>query len=349
LPGADWEPMPDADFNVSEDSVLIEGEISVGAIKKLRQRLDEKEPNEESGSVYTKENLYALPDFRALVALRHIVGFSRKLGLKSPLDPVLSYPLGVNVITLGEAMSAYQAFQDGFAYSTRGGENQLFVERIALRDGTVIWEDFLDREKVISEKTRFGLEAILGSVVEGGTGQQINRELRIAAGENKDVNLRLPAYGKTGTTNDYRNAAFLGFLSAPLGPGKGFDVASGFTIGVYGGFDDNQSMVRRGFKGTGSSVSIPAWIAMAKSVAAVQRFGDNADVLDLEVQATGEPSLFQEEKYQKYIVSRRTGLPVMGGDDASASTYVEDLSDELTGPEAVAAAAAIATVKIREE
>ena len=58
------------------------------------------------------------------------------------------------------------------------------------------------------------------------------------------------------------------------------------------GFDDNVSMLRKGFKGTGSSVAIPAWIAQARAVAEVDAFADRIDLLDLDIQATGQVPLF---------------------------------------------------------
>ncbi len=349
LPDTTWETVPDPNMATLDDSVFVQGEISVATLNRLRQKIAERNEDGE-GPSYTKENLFTSSDFRALVALRSIVAFSRKLGIHAPLEPVLAFPLGVNVISLGEAANAYQAFADGYAYKTKAGAPQLFVERVALRDGKVIYEDYLDREKIIDDKTRAGLEAILGEVVTGGTGQHIGRELRVQAGENGEVRLRIPAYGKTGTTNDYRNAAFLGFVAAPRGPGKGFDASVGTTMAVYAGFDDNRIMSRRGFKATGASAGIPAWLDMARAVCAVGEFAKNADVLDLEVQATGEPSMFQDEKYRKYIVSRRTGLVIAGSENENAaSAYTEDFSDEFSGPEAASTGAAVETVRIREE
>ncbi|MDB5103308.1 MAG: Peptidoglycan glycosyltransferase [Fibrobacteres bacterium] len=348
-PDSNWTPIGEPDPWLAGDSVLVEGEVGVGTIKRLAAKLDARGGDAPPG--YTKENLYASQDFRALAALRYIVKFSRKLGLTSPLDPVISYPLGVNVITLGEAVNAYQALKDGYTYKTKFGEPQLFIEKICLHDGTVIFEDYLDRDRVITERTRFGIEAILGSVVKGGTGQQIGRELKVPMGEKGGPELPLPAYGKTGTTNDYRNGAFLGFVSAPKGQNKGFDSQSGFAIGNYVGFDDNISMLRKGFKGTGSSVAIPAWIAEARAVAEIDAFADRIDMLDLDIQTSGQAPIFQAEKYAKFTVSKRTGLPIQQSDQQALQAqggYTEDLSDELAGA-AEPDPAIYTTVLIREE
>ncbi|HKP96144.1 MAG TPA: transglycosylase domain-containing protein [Fibrobacteria bacterium] len=349
-PDSAWTPIGEPDPWLAGDSLLVEGEIGIGTLKRLGAKLDAR--GEEAPPGYSKENLYASQDFRALAALRYIVAFSRKLGITSPLDPVISYPLGVNVITLGEAVNAYQALKDGYVYKTKFGEPQLFIEKICLHDGTVIFEDYLDRERVITERTRFGIEAILGSVIKGGTGQQIGRELKIPPGEKGGPELPLPAYGKTGTTNDYRNGAFLGFIAAPKGQNKGFDSQSGFAIGDYVGFDDNVSMLRKGFKGTGSSVAIPAWIAQARAVAEVDAFADRLDLLDLDIQATGQAPLFNQDKYARFVVSKRTGLPIQGADEQALQAmggYTEDLSDELAAGAGAVDMSAYTTVLIREE
>ncbi|MEO6097978.1 MAG: transglycosylase domain-containing protein [Fibrobacteria bacterium] len=360
-PDSNWTPIGEPDAWLTGDSVLVEGEVGIGTLKRISAKLEARGGAEPSG--YSKENLFASQDFRALAALRYIVKFSRKLGLTSPLDPVISYPLGVNVITLGEAVNAYQALKDGYTYKTKFGDPQLFIEKICLHDGTVIFEDYPDRERVITERTRFGIEAILGSVVKGGTGQQIDRDLKVPMGGKSGergersekgslAELTLPAFGKTGTTNDYRNGAFLGFIAAPKGQNKGFDAQSGYAIGNYVGFDDNVSMLHKGFKGTGSSVAIPAWIREARAIAEIDDFADRIDMLDLDIQASGQAPIFQAEKYAKYTVSKRTGLPIQPAEAAqgtSQGTYTEDLSDELPGGPEVADPSTYTTILIREE
>ncbi len=356
-PDTNWTPIAEPEAWVGGDSALVEGEVGVGTLKRIEAKLNAHNLDENSG--YTKENLFASQDFRALAALKYIVQFSRKLGITSALDPVISFPLGVNVITLGEAVNAYQALKDGYIYKSKMGEKQLFIEKICTNDGKVIYEDYLDREKVISDKTRFGIEAILGTVVKGGTGQQIGRELKVHLDPNQSkggTEMFIPAYGKTGTTNDYRNGAFIGFIASPRGSNKGFDSQEGYTIGDYVGFDDNVSMLRKGFKGTGSSVAIPAWIAQARSIASIDSFTQRVDLLDLDLQSTGQPPLFQQEKYIRYVVSKRTGLPINGADEealkAKSATYTEDLSDELMDNPGLgdpSAFSTFTTLLIREE
>ncbi len=138
----------------------------------------------------------------------------------------------------------------------------------------------------------------------------------------------VPAFGKTGTTNDYRNAAFFGYVAAPRDDGKGFDPAKGYVIGVYSGFDDNTAMTRRGFRGTGANAAVPAWLGIAQSLVKLKNFS----MPDSSISETGEAPLFEREKYTRHVVARRTGLPMAVG-DSSTPAYADDLADELDATE----------------
>jgi penicillin-binding protein 1A len=329
MPGRGWRPGSlDEARAAGDDALFLEGDLSLETLRALEERL---RPAEAPGDRYSRENLHASKDFRAQAALRYVTAFSRRLDIASPLDAVLSFPLGVNVITLGEAVNAYQVFQEGARYRTRFGQPQLYIEKILTADGRTIFEDYAEREEIIAERTRRMLEAILASVVRGGTGQRIGRELRMPLGRSggEAAMVAVPAYGKTGTTNDYRNAAFLGYLAAPKGQGKGFDPAAGYAIGVYTGFDDNRPMSRAGFRGTGASAAIPAWLGIARGIVKIKDYAGRVEVPDPGSAVAGEPPLFQREQYKMYNVSRRTGLPLSRPEDPG---YAEDLSDEL-GPE----------------
>ncbi len=323
-----WIPVPRDEITVHEDSLWFEGEVTWSTLTRIADALRKSEDMEQAAR-YTKENLFASPDFRALASLRYVVQFSRKLGMVSKLDPVLSFPLGVNSITLSEAANVYQAMQDGFVYRTKFGRRQLYIDKITTFEGQVIFQDQVEREQVITERTRYDLESILGSVVQGGTGQRIGKELKMPLGSEKGTWVAVPAYGKTGTTNDYRNAAFLGFLAAPKGLGKGFEASSGFTIATYTGFDDNTGMVRKGFRGTGASAAIPAWLGIAQSMVKLNDFSHRVDTLDLEALATGMAPQFQSENYKVYPVSRRTGLPATVSAIEDREGYAEDFSAEM--------------------
>ena len=91
---------------------------------------------------------------------------------------------------------------------------------------------------------------ILRNVVRHGTGR---RALALTAGGRQ-----LPVGGKTGTTNDFRNAAFLGF--APRWDAGSFRAEAGYAVGVYVGYDDNTPLVNGALRLAGSSGALPAWV-----------------------------------------------------------------------------------------
>ncbi|HLU69679.1 MAG TPA: transglycosylase domain-containing protein, partial [Fibrobacteria bacterium] len=177
IPARGWYAVPlEVTRGMDNASLFIEGEVSLETLNMLDERLDAPQPDAPR---YTRENLFASKDFRAQAALRYMAAFSRKIDIATPLDKVLSLPLGSNVITLGEAVNAYQVFQEGARYRTRFGHPQLYIEKILTPDGRTIFEDYPEPEQVLDDRTRFHIEAILASAVQGGTGQRIHRGLRI--------------------------------------------------------------------------------------------------------------------------------------------------------------------------
>jgi membrane peptidoglycan carboxypeptidase len=90
-----------------------------------------------------------------------------------------------------------------------------------------------------------------------------------------------PLLGKTGTANDYRNAAFLGFVPVLTPDQSGLGFQGGYTVGVYAGFDDNMPMVKGGFRVSGSLGALPAWSEIAQGLLDVEKIADRLDAVDL--------------------------------------------------------------------
>ena len=87
-------------------------------------------------------------------------------------------------------------------------------------------------------------------------------------------------------------------------------------------------------------------------MAEADAFADRIDLLDLDIQASGQAPLFNQEKYAKFVVSKRTGLPIQGADEQALQAqggYTEDLSDEISGNAGAVDLSAYTPVWIREE
>jgi len=176
----------------------------------------------------------ALALSRNLVAVRliRIVGpdlvvkYAYDLGIKSKLLPVVSLALGSCEVSLAELTQAFSTI------ANLGEEKSLImIRKIVNKDGTIIELNNPATEKKLPEQTCYLMVNLMRSVVDGGTGYEIRKFYKG------------PAAGKTGTTDNYSDAWFIGFTPH-------------YTAGVWVGFDDNKTI----FKGaTGGVVSAPIW------------------------------------------------------------------------------------------
>jgi penicillin-binding protein 1A len=159
------------------------------------------------------------------VGIKSVIDYAERFGVTSKLPPYLPVALGSAEITLLEQASAYSVFpNDGVRVSPR------YITRVTDYEGRVLEEDFPDVKDVISERTARIMTSMLREVVLHGTG--------IAAAK-----LPFPVAGKTGTTNDFTDAWFVGFTPT-------------MTCGVWVGFDEKKSL---GAKETGAHAALPIW------------------------------------------------------------------------------------------
>jgi penicillin-binding protein 1A len=173
-----------------------------------------------------------VPTVRLLekVGVPETIQYARKLGIRSPLTRYLPLALGSSVVTLSELTSAYAVFaNDG----VKAGP----VSIITITDNSsrVVYLHDTPPERVMKPETAYLVTNLLKGVIERGTGWKARE-------------LGRPAAGKTGTTNDYRDAWFIGYTP-------------GLVAGVWIGYDDQTSI---GQKETGSRAALPIWLAFMK-------------------------------------------------------------------------------------
>jgi penicillin-binding protein 1A len=159
------------------------------------------------------------------------VDYCRKFGLTSTIYPYLSLALGSFEVSLLEFVSAYTAFPN------KGVRiRPYFITRIEDREGNVLEEARVESEEVISPQTAYLVTSLMEGVILRGTAAPF-------AG-----NLGIPLAGKTGTTNDFSDAWFIGFSPS-------------LCAGVWVG---NESRVSLGDKQSGAVAALPAWVAFMK-------------------------------------------------------------------------------------
>jgi penicillin-binding protein 1A len=163
-----------------------------------------------------------------------VVDYAAQMGIKQKLNPVPSLAIGSCEVVPMEIISAYSAFPN------RGIRAEpYFINRITDKSGRVLEKTVVKEHQVISPQTAFLMTSMLGSVVCCGTAASI-------AG----LGFRRPAGGKTGTTNEYSDAWFIGFTPQ-------------ITTGVWTGVDERRSM---GHGVTGSAAAIPVWVDAMKEL-----------------------------------------------------------------------------------
>ncbi len=160
-----------------------------------------------------------------------VIAYARRLGLESPLPPYLAVAIGAAEATLVEMTSAYSV------YPNQGVRMRPYsVLKVTDREGNVLEENRPEPKDAIRADTAYVMTSLLRGVVQRGTAA------RAAA-------LNWPLGGKTGTTDDYTDAWFIGF-------------DPDITIGVWAGFDQKRTM---GPAGTGSDSALPIWIDIMKA------------------------------------------------------------------------------------
>jgi penicillin-binding protein 1A len=162
----------------------------------------------------------------AQVGIQNVIATARKFGVTSPLPPVLPLALGAAEITLQEQVAAFTSFpNDGIRVAPR------FITRVTDADGHTLEKNLPQVSDVINPATARTMVKLLQGVVQRGTSRAA-------------LVLNHPVGGKTGTTNDFTDAWFVGFSPS-------------LTCGVWIGYD---TKIPLGPKETGGAAALPVWI-----------------------------------------------------------------------------------------
>jgi penicillin-binding protein 1A len=186
------------------------------------------------------------------IGIKTVIDYAERFGVTARLPPYLPVALGSAEITLMEQTSAYSVFpNDGVRVIPR------YISKVTDYEGRVLEEDYPEVKDVISARTARIMTAMLHEVVMHGTG--------VAAAK-----LPFPAGGKTGTTNDFTDAWFVGFSPT-------------MTCGVWVGFDEKKSL---GEKETGARAALPIWMNFMTTAMAGKDPGQFQNAPDMPVNVT---------------------------------------------------------------
>lgn len=206
-------------------------------------------------------NLIAVRVVKELVPASEVKATANRMGINTNIRAVDAIALGTSEVYLLDVVNAYSAF------SNKGVLSQPFaITRVEDRYGNTIKEYYPIREEVLREESAYVMTSMLQTVMDAGTGGSARWR----------HNFYHPAGGKTGTTQNWTDAWFVGFSK---------QLAAGVWIGV----DDPR--VSLGEKQDGSRAALPAWakfMASAHDTLGLKQlpFERPSGVIDLEICAT---------------------------------------------------------------
>jgi penicillin-binding protein 1A len=166
------------------------------------------------------------------IGVDYAASYAMNMGITSPISRTLSLALGASGVTLQELVNAYGVLANAGKKVT-----PFFIKKIVDRTGNVFEETKVKSEQVIDPRIAFMTSYVMRDVVESGTGRRVK-------------SLGRPVAGKTGTTNDIRDAWFIGFTPSLI-------------AGVWIGFDQETTL---GKNEVGGRAAAPVWLYFMEKV-----------------------------------------------------------------------------------
>jgi penicillin-binding protein 1A len=238
-PGSSFKPIVFAaalETGFFPESVLVDEPISLAGTRKGKAWEPKNFDNLYYGAITLQTGLVQSRNIIAIkllqeVGIKRVVSLAKDLGITSKIKPDLTLALGSSEVSLLEMTGAYTAFANQGNYIP-----PLFIEKIIDRNGRILEKNTPRKIRVISEGTAHQMDQMLQQVIQQGTG-------KLARG------LKGVAAGKTGTTDRYMDAWFIGYTKD-------------FVAGVWVGHDRNMPL---GKNGSGGHVAAPIWLDFMKS------------------------------------------------------------------------------------
>jgi penicillin-binding protein 1A len=197
---------------------------------------------EHEADSYTLRQALIVSSNRAAAQLLQQVGtstaqyYARQLGITAPIPSLPSLALGTADVSLIDLTSAYGVFANNGTLVPH-----TFISRVEDASGELLWQAAPRAVPAVSPDTAFLMSSMLADVVNRGTGSGARAQ-----------GFKLPAAGKTGTTDDFADAWFIGYTPK-------------LVAGVWFGRDQPAPIASNGIA---AAVAVPAWAAFMKQATA---------------------------------------------------------------------------------
>jgi penicillin-binding protein 1A len=237
-PGSAFKPVVYAaalERGFSPNSIIDDSPLALKGAKRGKIWRPQNFDNRFGGPTTLREGLIHSRNIVAIkllqeVGIEPVVKLARKLGISSEITADLTLALGSSGVSLLELTGVYTAFANHGRYA-----RPILIEKIVDHAGNVLEENRPKLNKVLSRQTADYVDSMLQGVIKNGTGK-------------KAQGLKVTAAGKTGTTDRYMDAWFIGYTSQ-------------LVTGVWMGHDRKISM---GAGASGGRVAAPIWLDFMK-------------------------------------------------------------------------------------
>ena len=216
------------------------------------------------------------------IGLDYVISYATNMGITSPLSRNLALALGVSGVTLQELVQAYDVLANQGKKVT-----PYFIKKIVDRTGNIFEETKIQSEQVIDPRIAFITSYVMQDVVISGTGTRVK-------------SIGRPVAAKTGTTNDNRDAWFIGMTPSLI-------------TGVWVGFDQEVSL---GSQEVGGRAAAPIWLYfMEKALqdTPVESFPVPQGIVFMNVNSEGKPVSGQGRGISEAFLEGATPTERAGG------------------------------------
>ncbi|MBI5216695.1 MAG: PBP1A family penicillin-binding protein [Ignavibacteriae bacterium] len=173
-------------------------------------------------------NLVAIRTMMEIAPVQQVIEYAHRMGIKSDLPPYESLAIGTGEVVPLDIVSAFGV------YANEGVHVEpISILKIIDKNGSIIEENFPSRREVLNPETAYIITDMMEDVVNSGSAARIRSMFH------------LPAAGKTGTTQEYADAWFIGYTPH-------------ITAGVWVGFD-NKTVHFTSADGQGGRAAAPIW------------------------------------------------------------------------------------------
>jgi len=291
--------------------IMVDDILPSGVIDILQSNTSKRYKEMQKTGKYHFDILYNIRDFKTLVNLCYVKQLAQEMGISTPLDTVLSFPLGANAISILDASLAYSTMMNGKVQKVgdETANNMIpIITKITDNKGKLIWEYSPKSKTILSSTVSDAVTEVLRMAVEKGTARRAKDSVKLVMEfDEEKLDISIPCYGKTGTSNKFSNSSYAGFIPA-IDKGV-FNIDKGYVIASYIGYDDNMPMEGRYINIYGASGALPVWIDTANAITMSEEYKKDVEVADL-VFNINSSSLSNKDNLRPVKISNVSGLPL---------------------------------------